>query len=423
MLLRCEVIVVNRCVSTTELRKCYATFCLLKKNDKCGEDVVSFVVHTSKNKSGDKYQIKGNILQAHSKFIEEGKCTLSMKDPPHDLIISKANPSSLKKFLHVLKLAYKGEDTSSEDKLNTIVHPNSCDLEKPKTYMRILTKENYPIRKSFPPSLESLIVLHCSLRKFDRRILKLFNLKVLDLSYNNLTNLCPNMDSLIHLWSVKLSNNAFQTVPSCLIGAEVSKRITLLDLSDNQIKYLPNRLRYMKELITLMLSRNEIEYLPANFGRLQKLKDLHLEHNKINVLPWSFRVLQLNQLNLMGNLFDKKKCELKNSILDSVPSLFELSARCIATNKTKIPEDYLPHFVLERIENVKFCPCGTPCFVYFIPYVQPFNLLEVSSVVSYDHFSAGRTMAKIVGYFCSKVCYEKWLANPNTLFTSKKRKR
>lgn len=57
MLLRCEVIVVNRCVSTTELRKCYATFCLLKKNDKCGEDVVSFVVHTSKNKSGDKYQV------------------------------------------------------------------------------------------------------------------------------------------------------------------------------------------------------------------------------------------------------------------------------------------------------------------------------------------------------------------------------
>ena len=115
----------------------------------------------------------------------------------------------LKKFLVVVKLAFKGEDTSEHVNLNNVLQPKNADLEKPKTSMKILSKEQYPIRTSFPASLETLTINFCSLKKFDARFLRLVHLKILDLSKNNLPALCDSLDDLKCLKCIYLQVSCF----------------------------------------------------------------------------------------------------------------------------------------------------------------------------------------------------------------------
>lgn len=417
MLLKCEYTFINRLSPALQSKKCHATFMLGKRNNCNGKEEIYFTINTVKN-TGQKFLIKGNILRVHSKYSSEGKCTISIKEPPYDFAISKAPVDVLKKFLLVLKLAFKGEDTSTVVNLNNMLLPKNADIKKPKKSLTVLSKEQYPIKTSFPETLETLIVNNCILKKFDVRVLKLKFLITLDLSFNKLTTLCDNFDELVNLKSLLLQSNSFKTIPKCVVNGNVSKQIQLLDLSNNDIEFLPNKISVMKDLVTLKLTGNKIQYLPSNFGMLSKLQYLHLNQNKLKVLPWSFQHLRFNILDMSDNLFSDEieLSQPNDKVLDDIPSLFELTARYISHKKLSF--ESLPQRLQAPFQNMKYCPCGNSCFTNCVPYTKPFSFSSVSHTVRYDNISC---QPRIVAYLCSNQCYSKWLDNPNTLFTKSRR--
>ena len=195
--------------------------------------------------------------------------------------------------------------------------------------MKIVSKDQYPIRASFATSLETLTINYCSLKKFDSRILRLIYLKILDLSKNNLSTLCENLDDLKCLKCVYLQENQFKSIPTCLIKGETVSRIQLLDVSSNRIEGLPNRLISMKNLVTLKLDNNSIKYLPNNIGHIQNLQFLHVSNNKLKFLPWSFVKLHLSTLDMSENAFNEDlEIDFRTDI-NNIPSLFELVSRFI----------------------------------------------------------------------------------------------
>ncbi|XP_065669827.1 leucine-rich repeat protein 1 isoform X1 [Hydra vulgaris] len=415
MLIKCDVVIVNRLAPHLESRKCHTTITLGKSSNAS----MFFILHTTKNKSGTKYLVKNNILQVHRRFIDEGKCTISMKEPTHDIVISKGAAVDLKKFLLVLHLALHDKDVSSQVDLDNVLLPKHCDLEKPKTSLSIHEKSSYPIKTSFPILLEKLEVNNCFLKKFDIRILKLVNLKRLDLSSNCLNSLPVSMDMLTSLNYICLSNNLFTEFPMSLLAVSFTKSLKFLDISSNKIKYLPSRLSVLNELVTLNLAKNEIEYLPGNFGLLKNLKYLYTSGNLLNTIPWTFQRLRLIHFE-----FDNALCNLYNpssSIchsFESIHSLFELAARCIIKNRVGFCTDLIPRSIATQLNNAKFCPCGSPCISNYIPYVKSFDLCQVSQELSTDGCRAGgKLMANMIGYLCCMKCYKKWQINPNTLFT------
>ena len=239
----------------------------------------------------------------------------------------------LKKFLQILEVSFHGGDISQLINLDNAVKLKLCDLEKPKTTMTIDSKADYPIRECFPKTLQNLHV-SCSLKTFDVRMLKLSHLKVLDLSNNKLSALCESLDTLESLRCLHLANNCFQRLPPSICSGETAKRIGMLDLSGNQIKFLPIKFLDLKNLYTFKLDQNQLEFLPSNFGHFKCLKCLHLSGNKLKILPWSFSSLHLDILDISGNLFHAgDDVQFKESSLCSVPPLFEVAGRYIIKNR------------------------------------------------------------------------------------------
>ncbi|KAJ7384707.1 Leucine-rich repeat protein [Desmophyllum pertusum] len=97
--------------------------------------------------------IKENLQQVFSKFLEKGKATIRFKEPPHDLFINKADPSSLKTFLSVLKL---GDKELQQINLSCLAPAKISDIEKPKTDMVIKRRSDYPLGKPFPSTLKQV---------------------------------------------------------------------------------------------------------------------------------------------------------------------------------------------------------------------------------------------------------------------------
>ncbi|XP_036125603.1 leucine-rich repeat protein 1 isoform X1 [Molossus molossus] len=47
------------------------------------------LISTLKDKRGTRYELKGNIEQFFTKFVDEGKATVRLKEPPVDICLSK----------------------------------------------------------------------------------------------------------------------------------------------------------------------------------------------------------------------------------------------------------------------------------------------------------------------------------------------
>ncbi|XP_075160891.1 uncharacterized protein LOC142233753 [Haematobia irritans] len=80
------------------------------------------------------------------------------------------------------------------------------------------------------------------------------------------------------------------------------KRVTVLDLSSNQLLSLGKNFTTLIRLVKLDLSKNQIKFLPDDFGLLRNLRHLDLYNNQLEHLPLSFGDLtNLRYLDLKGN--------------------------------------------------------------------------------------------------------------------------
>jgi Leucine-rich repeat (LRR) protein len=151
-------------------------------------------------------------------------------------------------------------------------------------------------------------------------------LQELDLSQNNLKNLCQEIGSLVLLKHLNISKNVLIDLPSSISRL---RNLQSLNVSYNQLKHLSPTLSNLSETLEIFdLSHNRLQFLPACL--LKKLS----------------RTVIL----LTGNTFETLAGQIQmdeQAFNPNLPSLFELSARSLVTSRYVTPNFELP----ERLKH------------------------------------------------------------------------
>uniref|UniRef100_A0ABI7WGT3 PIF1/LRR1 pleckstrin homology domain-containing protein n=2 Tax=Felinae TaxID=338152 RepID=A0ABI7WGT3_FELCA len=373
-----------------------------RRQDSCFHGVYNLVGGVStRDHWTEVKKLKENIEQFFTKFMDEGKATVRLKEPPVDICLSKANSSSLKSFLSAVRLAHRG--CNIEVPLSTFTPVKTSEFEKFKTKMVITSKKDYPLSKNFPYSLEHLQTSYCGLVRVDMRMLCLKNLRKLDLSHNHIKKLPATIGDLIHLQELNLSDNHLESFSVALCQSTLQKSLRSLDLSKNKIKALPVQFCQLRELTDLKLDDNELIRFPFKMGQLTNLRFLSAARNKLPFLPSEFQNLSLEYLDLFGNTFEQPKA-LPVIMLQTPLTLLESSARAMLYNRIPYGSHIIPFHLCQDLDTAKTCVCGRFCLSCFIQGTTTMNLHSVAhTVVLVDNM--GGTEAPIISYFCSLACY------------------
>ena len=228
--------------------------------------------------------------------------------------------------MHGIKLGFKGEDVP--DLAEASLVPVREALENAKQEMKIKSRKDYPLSKSFPTSLTKLSANNCGLIRLDARILRLQNLCVLNLNENKLKELPESLENLKNLKELYLAKNCISSFPECLFRPVMRSCLLLLDLSSNQLERIPLEIGLFEKLTNLRMDNNSINNLPYSIGMLSSLRYLSLAKNNLKLLPYGFCKLNIDSLDLSGNPLDTDaaNCIVSNS-LEDVPTLIEIAAR------------------------------------------------------------------------------------------------
>ena len=169
-------------------------------------------------------------------------------------------------------------------------------------------------------------------------IMKLENLKHLDLSRHNWTSIPASISNLKNLESLNLHYNSIEgNIPSYI--GELSN-LANLDLSYNYLTgSLPQSLGNLTQLEALNLALNSLSgEIPSYIGNLSKLEELRLSMNQFSgQLPQSVtRLTMLKTLDLSDN-------NLTGEIPNEIGNLNRLTYLCLEENKLNgnIPENIL----------------------------------------------------------------------------------
>ena len=190
------------------------------------------------------------------------------------------------------------------------------------------------------------------------------DIKHLDLSYNNLTQLPVEICQLTQLTKLNLYNNNITHLP-----VEIGQltQLTTLLLCNNKLTQLPVEIGQLTQLTTLDLSTNNLTNLPAEIGQLTQLTTLNLYCNKLTHLPVEIgHLTQLTRLTLrdnnitqlpveIGNLSQLTTLYLQNNKLTHLPveigNLIQLIRLNLSDNMIENILNPIIQRVIHRIEN------------------------------------------------------------------------
>lgn len=120
---------------------------------------------------------------------------------------------------------------------NVFFNSNQFSLGKVKVVVK--NKSEYPTLHGFAKTTEQLILSGLNRKSFDRQILRLQSLRVLDLSDNKLSYLPKELGTLPHLQRLLLSqNNLGKSTKSKWAWLEqtaIKHNLHLLDISSNSV--------------------------------------------------------------------------------------------------------------------------------------------------------------------------------------------
>ena len=128
----------------------------------------------------------------------------------------------------------------------------------------------------------------------------------LNLSHNNLTELPPEIGSLILLRDLDVSSNRLQKVDTSISACI---RLRRLLLSNNELVGVPSELNACVMLEEINLTKNKLKEIPESLATLPALSELRLDNNNLRRLPTS--------LSLMPTL-SVFTCTDNNAALDEI---------------------------------------------------------------------------------------------------------
>ncbi|XP_067300758.1 leucine-rich repeat-containing protein 63 [Pseudorasbora parva] len=144
-------------------------------------------------------------------------------------------------------------------------------------------------------------------------------LQYLNLSFNDLTHVPPEVCDLHQLQVLKMRNNPIQELP-----AQINKlhKLQTLVASFCKITQLPNQLYSLPCLKHLDVSYNLLRSLSSDVRHLRSLRSLNVEGNQLVALPVGLLYVSVSELRLSGNythmlLWNENSCNSPQTLLHS----------------------------------------------------------------------------------------------------------
>lgn len=385
----------QRTNGTSTLKSAKGVIGLAKSNN----NEWALIVRLFKDTSATQYKLRQNIQALLHKCINNGMATIQIQIPPHDIQLSEANVESLKTLLSSVRLASTGNDLPSAIKSTSV---NAVQkLQRPTLQLIINQPIDYPTLKGFPSTLEKLTINSSNLRTpVDRRIFALKNLHTLDLSLNNISEL-PTKIEMNSLHTLILRSNQLKTLPSDL----KCPLLKTLDLSQNRFQSIDGTLLNLHVLERLNLSDNQIHYLPRHILRqLPQLQVFNITSNRIRVIPSCLATsgTRLHTFHYSDNPLVIEKsitCQRWNI------SLLEIALRMIIKHRLSYNCYTIPKTLCLILDAHELCAnCVYPCLLNYGEIIVPKQLsangITVQVTAAQQSFAV-----PIQERYCSKKCF------------------
>lgn len=195
------------------------------------------ILFTTANQTGTRYKVTGNLEKVFVKFVHQGKATISLKQPPHDVQI-RCDAVQLKCFLQALKLGLEGKSASKMGIGSLAITPIP-KASHPVTKLVVTSRGDYPVR-GLPKTLKTLIVNGIQRCRLDSQILFLKNLTTLDLRDNAIEDI-PQQLGQMPLILLDMASNRLGSGKGdwkWLEGAPLQQSLQHLVLCSNQVRYI-----------------------------------------------------------------------------------------------------------------------------------------------------------------------------------------
>ena len=200
------------------------------------------------------------------------------------------------------------------------------------------------------PILKVICLTNNKLKSLHENICNLSSLEELYVNQNDINKLPLNINKLINLRILNLSNNNLETLPDTIYNLP---NLRILNLSNNNLNTLPESIYSLPNLNILIMKNNNLKSLSGTIYPMSKLRILDVSNNKIKKISENIKYLQLVELNLHNNKLVYIPLSIKNIIklcIDETSySLQKLSYECeiliIQNLKSKL--DNLPSSIKE----------------------------------------------------------------------------
>lgn len=145
----------------------------------------------------------------------------------------------------------------------------------------------------------------------DHYFRNLMDIEKVDISYNQITSIPSERITSPKCKILSIKGNKLKKFP---IAVSDTHSLEKLDLSENQISSIEDdAFDGLENLVELDLSFNELQYLPTSIGKLKKLKRLNLSGNNISSLPKEFEHLtSLEFLDFNNNPIGRVPVEISS---------------------------------------------------------------------------------------------------------------
>lgn len=173
----------------------------------------------------------------------------------------------------------------------------------------------------------------------------LLNCINIDISFNDITYLPDSFCNLKNLRQLLIGHNKLEYLPNN-IG---NLNLHLLFLPSNKLKELPKSIGNLTHCYDIDISYNELKYIPETIGNIKYLSILNISNNKLKELPDSINNLEyLTELILFKN---------RLKYIPDLSNCFYLNMLNIYNNVLVEFTDSLDNLIL--LENIQIFPGNT----------------------------------------------------------------